>query len=356
MKSVFKHIASLLTEFDTVILPDLGAFETQYAGAKIDRVQGYLHPPYKEVVFNAKLKINDGLLLNRLVTKDKLSSDQAQAKIQDVILKTKEKLEKKDVVVIPEVGKLFFNLERKLEFAPYENNLLADAYGLPKVQAFPILRSEEKEAFLNQEKDATPLVEKKKSWLNKMPSSIDFRLTKGAKSVMAVALVGFIASYALYNFFQAPQGNIYQPVTLEERVNVSPDELDSEDVISPEIEIDYNETTDVAMDPVDEELDLNDFSEESVETKAEEETLAEIEVENTSLPKYAIDIGYFKDEQNINKLVKSLFDRGHNPIVVDYRSGRKVGIEFHGDESAAQDTLKEIQKHYTKDAFLRTVK
>ncbi|MEZ4950750.1 MAG: hypothetical protein R2784_15395 [Saprospiraceae bacterium] len=47
---VLKSINEILFENGEIILPGLGVFETHHKEAQIDQVQGFVHPPAREIV------------------------------------------------------------------------------------------------------------------------------------------------------------------------------------------------------------------------------------------------------------------------------------------------------------------
>lgn len=141
MQKVDKHISELLNEHDCVIVPDLGGFVANYASAKIHPVQHTFIPPSKNIVFNKNLKNNDGLLANHIVISENTNYPQALKYIQHFVGNTSEQLKKGAKVKIDEVGTLFLDVERNIQFEPDANtNHLLDAFGLSQFQSPAIKR------------------------------------------------------------------------------------------------------------------------------------------------------------------------------------------------------------------------
>ncbi len=140
MEKVEKHISELLYEHDCVIVPELGGFVTNYASAKIHPTQHTFTPPSKNIVFNKNLKNNDGLLANRIVTFENTNYPEALKYINRFVENTNAELKKGAKVKIDEVGVLFLDVERNIQFEPSTHNYLLQAFGLSSFQSPAIKR------------------------------------------------------------------------------------------------------------------------------------------------------------------------------------------------------------------------
>jgi len=164
MQKVDKHISELLNGHDCVIVPELGGFVANYAPAKIHPVQHTFTPPSKNIVFNKNLKNNDGLLANHIVMAEQSTYPEALKYIQHFVGNATEQLRKGAKVKIEEVGTLFLDVERNIQFEPdTTTNHLLDAFGLSQFQSPAIKRDTitkriEKEF---KDRDAIPAERKK---------------------------------------------------------------------------------------------------------------------------------------------------------------------------------------------------
>jgi len=141
MQKVDKHISELLYEHDCVIVPDLGGFVANYAPAKIHPVQHTFIPPSKNIVFNKNLKNNDGLLANHIVISENTNYPQALKYINHFVENATLQLKKGAKVKIDEVGTLFLDVEKNIQFEPdTTTNHLTDAFGLVQFQSPAIRR------------------------------------------------------------------------------------------------------------------------------------------------------------------------------------------------------------------------
>lgn len=164
MQKVDKHISELLYEHDCVIVPDLGGFVANYAPAKIHPVQHTFTPPSKNIVFNKNLKNNDGLLANHIVTTENTTYLEALRYINHFVENAQLQLKKGDKLKIDEVGILFLDIERNIQFEPdTKSNHLLDAFGLSQFQSPAVKRDNISKRIEKEFKDRGAIpVEKKK--------------------------------------------------------------------------------------------------------------------------------------------------------------------------------------------------
>lgn len=160
---VDKHISELLFEHDCVIVPDFGGFVANYAPAKINPSQHTFTPPSKNISFNKHLRSNDGLLANHIVTTEKTTYPEALKYISHFTSSTTAQLKKGGKVTIEEVGSLYLDTERNIQFEPDTTNYLLDAFGLTQFQSPAIKRDTISKRIEKEFKDRGPVpVEKKK--------------------------------------------------------------------------------------------------------------------------------------------------------------------------------------------------
>ncbi|MBS9774875.1 MAG: SPOR domain-containing protein [Tenacibaculum sp.] len=136
---LFNYINDLLYRYDCVVVPNFGGFVTNRIGATLTDVNTF-YPPCKQVSFNVNLKHNDGLLANYIASSEKISFEQANEKISDLVIKLKE-----DIKIAPlqvaSIGSLFLNDENKIVFEPNKStNLLTESFGLSEVKVSEINR------------------------------------------------------------------------------------------------------------------------------------------------------------------------------------------------------------------------
>ncbi len=163
--NVEKHIGELLYDHNCVIVPDLGGFVANYAPAKIHPTQHTFTPPSKKIVFNINLKNNDGLLANQIASFEKKTYEEALKYIDFFVKEINLQLKKGAKVKIDEVGTLYLDVERNIQFEPSPTNFLLDAFGLSSFHSPAIKREAIVKRIIEKEfKDRDPFqLEKKKS-------------------------------------------------------------------------------------------------------------------------------------------------------------------------------------------------
>lgn len=164
-QKVDKYISELLYDYDCVIVPNFGGFVSNYSPAKIHPAQHTFTPPSKSIVFNKNLKHNDGLLANQVAAG--LNTDYAQAlkHIDHFVHHTNSQLKDGKKVRIEEVGTLYWDVERNIQFEPSTKNYLLEAFGLAQFQSPAIKRDALGKRILDKQlKDREPvaLPDKKK--------------------------------------------------------------------------------------------------------------------------------------------------------------------------------------------------
>ena len=134
-------IKDLLMEDGMAILPGLGGFTSTYKPAVTDGVMGVLHPPSYHIAFDPNLQVNDGKLVDYIREKYHVSSTVAQEAIDAFVKETKSQFDKKEIVILPEIGRLYVDFTQKIQFLPEATNFNVDAFGLSTISFSPISRT-----------------------------------------------------------------------------------------------------------------------------------------------------------------------------------------------------------------------
>ena len=141
MTAISSHIHNLLFEHDCVVVPGLGAFLVQRVPAAFDSQRHIMLPPRKDVVFNSQIQRTDGLLADFIASEEKVSFDDASARIDSFVSDTLRNVNQGGAVLLPDFG-AFHLSGGVVVFEPVSGlNLLADSYGLTSVSAQEISAS-----------------------------------------------------------------------------------------------------------------------------------------------------------------------------------------------------------------------
>ena len=138
---IAEDIKELIYDHGSVVIPGLGSFSGDYKSASIDNVLGHLAPPALEIVFNPNNVLNDGILLDYIKNKYHVLTHEAQKAIDHFTGEVIQTFKKHEIVVIPDVGRLYRDYSDKVRFLPENTNFNTDTFGLPTVQFYPVSRN-----------------------------------------------------------------------------------------------------------------------------------------------------------------------------------------------------------------------
>ncbi len=139
------HIEKLLFLHDTLVIPGFGGFTATATSASADYAGGTVNPPSKTLAFSENLTIDDGFLIEDIVSTTNVGHDEAREMVADFVNKTRQLLDQREIVTLPGVGRLYKNYMQKIQFLPDTANFNVASYGLPPVQFSPISRVKEAE-------------------------------------------------------------------------------------------------------------------------------------------------------------------------------------------------------------------
>lgn len=150
------YIHSLLLENETVIIPGFGAFISTYKPAEIS--ENEIKPPSKEISFTQQIKNNDGLLVEIIARKAKISQINALKRIEKARENMLYELDKGESVILENIGKLFYNENNEIQFISFQvDNLLLDSFGFETIS---MQDSIEKIDEIETETVGLPIIEK----------------------------------------------------------------------------------------------------------------------------------------------------------------------------------------------------
>ncbi len=152
-----KYIKELLYLHDCVIVPGFGGFVTNYQSSEVQRFQNVIYPPSKTIMFNKRLQNNDGVLVNHVAEKEKVGYRVAEEAIGRIASDWNRLLNNKGMLLIPDVGKLYFNAKNTLIFLPQlRKNYLPETFGLKPI-SYHLIKDDVQEK--EEEKHLQTLVE-----------------------------------------------------------------------------------------------------------------------------------------------------------------------------------------------------
>jgi len=129
--TIARYISDLLYDYECVVIPGLGGFIVNDKPAKINYSTNYFNPPFREVMFNPYLRINDGLLLNYIAREEALTYNDAKIKVEAFAMEChlaldsgkQKQFEKVGTIYKDDNGKIIFKQDTSTNYNP-------NSYGL----------------------------------------------------------------------------------------------------------------------------------------------------------------------------------------------------------------------------------
>ena len=320
MEDIDRHISELLFDHDCVIVPSLGGFLASNQSARLLTPKHIFFPPFRHIAFNIFLKHNDGLLANRLVAVKNINYTEALQLIENYTSYCFDTLEKGKKFILTEIGTLYYDKERNLQFEPFRNfNHLKDSFGMESVTFLPIERGEQ--------------TEKKKAIVEKAmrpslpPGKNQFRQTIiRNKAYIGAVLIGAALCWFAINLYMIGPKNYestsLNPFDTQETTVKKNDSLDissSEKKLANNNTVDTNETRSIPIDSSSvavvsenekkEIKDSQNISPVKIEPVIPEDTKRQT-VTTTLYRNLYVIAGVFKIKENADKMLNSLKQQG----------------------------------------------
>lgn len=128
---IAKYIGDLLYDYECVVIPGLGGFLTNDKSATVNTSSNQFNPPNKQILFNAFLKTNDGLLVNYVAREESLNYKDAKSQVDQFVLLCHKALDLGKRIHFHNVGYIYKGKEDKLIFEQDKNiNYNPEAFGL----------------------------------------------------------------------------------------------------------------------------------------------------------------------------------------------------------------------------------
>ena len=150
----------LLHDHDCLIVPGLGGFVAHPVAARYDTDKGEWVPPGRDVAFNAKLTVRDGLLEQEIRRATGCTNDAAAALIDSEVAALQDALQRGSTRDIPGLGRLYLTDSGTIGFAPEPR--LGERYSPPGLSRIPWVDlhavAVEEEAVPTGEEETTPVL------------------------------------------------------------------------------------------------------------------------------------------------------------------------------------------------------
>ncbi|MEO1261012.1 MAG: hypothetical protein AAFZ15_19585 [Bacteroidota bacterium] len=326
---VAKAIKELLFTNDAVILPGLGGFTSSPVSAVVDYVQGSVQPPSKKLEFNPNLVINDGILVNHIQSSEVITAQEATVAIDNYVAGIKESLEQREIVDIPEVGRLYKDYEQKVRFMPDNTNFEIGSFGLPPVQFNPIVRQKNqgnaettpvRKARPSDPLPVSPIVVEDKGWAEKaLPWLIAV-----AAVLLAFSLFMWLNDSTSEQQADVPQARVNVKPTQENTASESGSDTNTDNIMTED------ETTNTNQDQAG--SHQNDTEEDtpgrpSNSTTPDESINSIPPSSQNEVKNIFVVIHSFGSANNARKFARELENAGYTPTTKERGGLKRVGVE-----------------------------
>jgi cell division septation protein DedD/nucleoid DNA-binding protein len=304
-------IANLLYLHNSVSLPGFGTIVAQYHAAVIDHVQGKLTPPSKNLSFDTSIDSDDGLLTEEVAKVFRVSHSEASEKVAAFIQTLSLSIANGELVGISGVGRLFRDVEGRIQFLPEEQNFNPESFGLPELQYHPVIRRPATASGEPKAPPALPVKPLKTSWWQ--------------RNVLWLALIAIILLSVSIVWIQfSNTGSTSETAELpQEFLNVAP-----------------GETKDAKAAPLEEEA-LAEEQDSDAPTMPPNQKICTIR------------IGKFGNADNVRRLVRKAQELGMNPYTRKDGGLTEVGVTFpYSEEKEIQQMLADARKYLSPDAVI----
>ncbi len=335
------YIKELLFENNSLVVPGFGALTLKYSPSTIEHVQGLLNPPTKSINFDENLVVNDGKLIAIIQQKHQVTTEEAKQQVARFVSIMKDQLDRREMVNIAGVGRLYKDFENKVQFIPDSTNFNKEAFGLPTVNFYPILREKVTADSIVPSGTTTPSRKytKKKSftaWWEDYTAEHTW-----LPVALATALLVILATTAINQF-----GLFDQQGIASKKVNESPVEI----AVSQETALPVEES-EIEEETTDE--DAADYAADETIAAADDETIVDTE-SSTLSPNQRIavvSVGIFGSKANAQKRIEQVYDYGYDALPKKYlKKGKEltqIGIQFAFEtEEEFEETIKHIRKRF----------
>ncbi|MDD4516421.1 SPOR domain-containing protein [Massilibacteroides sp.] len=329
MLRLVTHIEQLLFVHDCVIVPKLGGFVLQSVPASYSGEEHIFHPMRKELLFNATLKHQDGLLAESYMKMYDVNYRKATDMIEEDVTVLLHRLNESGQIDFNSMGTLQIGSEGQYVFLPAEDNPLSVvSYGLPSFYFTPLalLKRESEDLF-------TPIYKQEEKKKDAVYIRINRSFLRVAGAAAAVVVLILLISTPVKDVNPSTYTASFIPTT----------EIRTQKQAIPESAVEVptlDEAPTVSID---------------VKDVEPAEAVAVVEPQKLNNGKtYYIVIGSFPNEELCNKYITEV-DKEKYPRVGYVRRGEKVRVYSDKFENRAEAetylaTLRQTDKH--KDAWL----
>ncbi|MEY4260303.1 MAG: hypothetical protein RL656_1276 [Bacteroidota bacterium] len=295
---LYPIIQPLISSYHRLYVSGLGTFSEKYIAAKEDSINGKILPPDTIIVFEPGGNGDSTLFHNEVKRRFSVDDAMASEAIRLFSKNIHDALDLHNSVELPNLGRLYYNVEHKIAFVPRLKVFENDSFGLPEVP-FVEISPEETQVQKDIGTNMMPPVPPSNPMMKFVVFSIIFVAL--AVGIYYMVTAPFMESklVKVKEMFEA-----WNDDTNEEKKNINP-------------VVDLVDTSDQVVDfPVNEEDDKPVIKAEPVKNESTEE------------PTYVkIAIGVFGNPDNAARVIAKIEKAGFIPFSEKVGSLTKVGVK-----------------------------
>jgi cell division protein FtsN len=339
-----KTLAELLYNHNCVIIPGFGALVGNRAAAYLDENKNTFYPPYKKLVFNSQLQMNDGLLVQGLVTATSLTFEEVNAQLESVVKHWQLELRRGKEISLVGVGVFKRTKDKSIAFhQDFSVNFLPESFGLQAIHVVALQKGNIKEKITRQIIDSS------------IPSAKKDRMT--AMQVAAAIVVPVLAASALFLSLNLGKE---QTTTMSWNPFASNTEAEVKPAVHPDIVINLSAQQ---IDSNDELLAM--YTKKAVEQNSEKEQASidsNLVVKKTPIlksvandtAKYHVIAGCFAVEENAINFVEQIKSAGFDAHIAGKTTNGLIRVAYgsYNSREEAIQALADARAKHSREAWL----
>ncbi|MFN4080858.1 MAG: hypothetical protein ACK4NS_08145 [Saprospiraceae bacterium] len=225
-------LQKLLFEHQSVSMPGLGSFVVVRKSAQADIGLSSVTPPSRTLQFDENLQADDGLLADELARSLNLSHAEAQQRQREFAAQIQERLNKREIVSIQGIGRLYKNYMGQVQFLPDASNFSAEHFGLPALQFSPLSRMQAEQIPTPLDASAPPPQPPDPPAEQEASASRFAAVLRGALAALLV-LLALAAAYWFWQKKTAASPEAPEPAPVETPVAAAPTASAKTDIPAP---------------------------------------------------------------------------------------------------------------------------
>lgn len=339
LESAFQE---LLSRLEFVSLPGLGSFVKKYEPASLSTDGKLLNPPREYFIFDTSRTFDDEALTTFVVENVNVDHKKATEIVGQFIAKIKVKLASGTEVMFPGVGSLRLDTSGNIDLV-VDNETISQTFGLEKVELTPNTSPDKKIEVVTPRKK-----EEIKPELNKRETPVSAK-SKNKYLVPAIAIAVILAVTATLVF--VPQLHFWKNYTIasnEQVVQANTDETIVDTVIVDETRNDSLSTSpDSAV--AENENNIETSGKPIVAVTDKKAALYYQETSQVESKTFYIVAGSFSQENNAQKLIQELSNKGYKPILLQTDNIYRVAIYKFTSRDRALRELERLKSQNISD-------